>query len=506
MAYPDTRSTTALLAEAASAPVRRLRALVVEDSEADFELVVAMLTRAGWRVDAERVDERDAMRLALKTREWDVVIADHSLPRFSGEEALELTKECGFDAPFILVSGSIGEDAAVAALHAGADDCINKASLSRLVPAVLRSLAAAGARRERRNAERALRDSLDQLTALVTASPLAIVGLDLEGRVTLWNPAAERIFGWHAAQVLGRTLPAVGSTQSEDFRTIREWLPGKGVIETETRRLRADGTEVEVSMSVAAQHDDQGRSIGTIALIADIGDRKRAERQVTESREQLRALSAHMGKAIETERANFARELHDQVGGTLTALRSELDGLRKRIESNPALAKRVQSMDSLIDTAMKASIAMSRALRPSMLDHGVFPALEWQAQEFAERTGTACRVACNDEGATLDIEQSTALYRIFQEALTNVAKHAQAARVDAELFINASTVTLEVRDDGAGLAGGALAKRESFGIRGMMERVRGLGGWLDVSGQPGQGTTLMVSIPRRKPKPSKNAK
>jgi signal transduction histidine kinase len=350
---------------------------VVEDSADDFDLVLTLLARAGWALHAERVDNRAAMRAALASRSWDLVIADHSLPQFSGTEALLLANDSGVDAPFILVSGSIGEDAAVAALHAGADDCINKANLSRLPHAVERSLAAAESRRERRRAEEALRDSI----------------------------------------------------------------------------------------------------------------------------EQLRALSAHMDKAIEAERAGFARELHDQVGGTLTALRSELEGLRKRVDKDPALGKRIRSMDSLIETAMKASISMSRALRPSMLDDGVFPALEWQAREFAERTGTACRVVCNDPEATLDIEQSTALYRIFQETLTNVTKHASASRVDAELFISASAVTLEVRDDGAGLASGALDKEASFGVRGMLERVRSLGGWLDVSGGPGEGTTVMISIPRRKPKP-----
>lgn len=477
--------------------------MIVEDSEADFELVVAMLEAAGWSVDADRVEERAAMRLALATRKWDIVIADYSLPRFSGNEALQLTKDCGTDAPFILVSGSIGEDAAVAALHAGATDCINKVSLARLAPAVERSLAGVEARLERRKAERALRDSLDRLTALVNASPLAIIGLDLEHRVTLWNPAAERIFGWSQAQVLGRTSPSVAPAHRDDFCRYQDLAIAQGSVEAETRRMRVDGSEVEISLSVAALHDDEGRAIGTIALIADIGERKRSEREITESREQLRALSAHTGKAIEAERARIARELHDQVGGTLTALRSELDGLRKRIDTDPALAKRVQSMDKLIDTAMTASISMSRSLRPSMLDHGVYPALEWQAREFEERTGTSCRVTCNDEEASLDMEQSTALYRVFQEALTNVAKHAKASRVTVELFISSSTVTLEVRDDGCGLAGGALGKRESFGVRGMLERVRGLGGWLDVSGQPGDGTTVMVSIPRRKPKAPK---
>jgi signal transduction histidine kinase len=374
----------ALTADPETPPAARrpLHALIVEDSTEDFELIIAMLSRTGWAVEAERVEDRAAMRLALASRRWDVVIADHSLPQFSGAEALALAKDSGAESPFILVSGSIGEDAAVAALHAGADDCINKVSLSRLAHAVERSLAAAEARRERRRAEDALRDSL----------------------------------------------------------------------------------------------------------------------------EELRALSAHVDKVIEGERASIARELHDQVGGTLTALRSELDGLRKRVDADPALGKRVQSMDKLIETAMDATISMSRALRPSMLDHGVFPAVEWQAHEFEERTGTVCRVACNDEEAALDIEQSTALYRVFQEALTNVAKHARATRVDAELFISASTVTFEVRDDGDGLADGALDKHASFGIRGMMERVRSLGGWLDISGRPGEGATVMISIPRRKPKSARGEK
>jgi len=375
--YPSTPSGT-VAAEPHYAR-RPLRALIVEDSVDDFDLIIAILTRAGWSVDADRVEGQAAMRLALMARGWDVVIADYSLPQFTGGEALSLAKSSGIEAPFILVSGSIGEDAAVAALHSGADDCISKANLPRLAHAVERSLAAAEARRERRRAEDALRDSLDQ----------------------------------------------------------------------------------------------------------------------------LRALSAHMEKAIEAERAGFARDLHDQVGGTLTALRSELDGLRKRLEAQPELVKRVQSMDSLIESAMTSTISMARALRPSMLDHGVYPALEWQAHEFEERTGTTCRVSCNDEEAVLDIEQSTALYRVFQEALTNVAKHARASRVDAELFINASIVTLEVRDNGGGLELGALGKPTSFGIRGMLERVRGLSGWLDVSGQPGEGATVMISMPRRKPKSEK---
>lgn len=484
-------------------PLRALRMLVVEDSEADYELMRAIVRRAGWRLTSERVEERAALEHALSAERWDIVVSDYSLPRFSGREALEVTRESGDETPFILVSGAIGEDAAVAALHAGADDCINKDNLARLPPAIERSLASAESRRERRRAERALSDSLGRMTALVNASPLAIVALDLGGAVTLWNPAAERMFGWRAAEVRGRPLPDFGEHREGDDQRILERVLAGDTAEIETRRHRADGTLLEVSVSAAALHGDDGAVAGCIVLIADISDRKRSERELHESREELRALSAHMDKAIESERTRIARELHDQVGGTLTALRSELDVLRKRVGADADLAGRIGSMDRLVDTAVSASISMSHALRPSMLDYGIYPALEWQASEFAERNGIACRLSCNEEELALDIEQSTALFRVCQEALTNVAKHASAKTVVLELFANASAVTLEVRDDGCGLSQRALEKSGSFGVRGMLERVRALGGWLDVSGAAGRGTTLMLSIPRRRSKAAK---
>jgi len=484
-------------------PLGSLRMLVVEDSETDYELMRAIVRRAGWSVACERVEERAALEHALSSERWDIVVSDYSLPRFSGREALEITRETADEIPFILVSGAIGEDAAVAALHAGADDCINKDNLARLPPAIERSLASAESRRERRRAERALGDSLERMTALVNASPLAIVALDLAGAVTLWNPAAERMFGWPAAQVRGRPLPDFGEHREGDDQRILERVLAGDTAEVETRRHRADGTLLEVSVSAAALHEDKGQVIGCIVMIADISDRKRSERELHESREELRALSAHMDKAIESERTRIARELHDQVGGTLTALRSELDVLRERVGADADVARRIASMDRLVDTAVSASISVSHALRPSMLDYGIFPALEWQASEFAERSGIGCRLSCNEEELTLDIEQSTALFRICQEALTNVAKHAAAQSVVIELFATGAAVTLEVRDDGCGLAQRALEKSDSFGVRGMLERVRALGGWLDISGQAGRGTTLMLSIPRRRAKPER---
>jgi PAS domain S-box-containing protein len=478
-----------------------LRVLVVEDSEADFRLIAAMLKRAGWTADCARAHDEPSTRALLEQGGWDIVISDYRLPRFSGTQALELVRRFDPQTPFILVSGAIGEDAAVAALHAGADDCINKSSLPRLMPAVERSLAAAQARRDHARAERALHDSLARITALVNASPLAILALDPAGNVTLWNPAAGRLFGWSAAEALGRLPPIVGSEHAESFRRIQAVVKAGQTHEGEGRRRHKDGRTLEVSYSIAPLRDQEGRVAGTIALFSDIGERKRAQTELRESREQLRALSAHSVRALEEERARIARELHDDVGGTLTALRTELEGVRRKLEGHAGVSPRLARMDGLLESAVQSTVSIARALRPSMLDYGVAAALEWQARDFAERTGLEFAFLCNDHDLKLDLEQSTALFRVFQEALTNIAKHAGAKHVHAELFARTSTVSLEVRDDGAGLAEGALAKPDSFGLAGMMERVRALGGWMDVSGRPGEGTTLMLCLPRRRRAP-----
>jgi PAS domain S-box-containing protein len=476
-----------------------LRVLVVEDSPADFELIRIILGRTGWTVEAERVSDEAAMRVALAMHPWDIVIADYHLPNFSGREALALTLQPGTEIPCIMVSGAIGEDAAVAAMQAGAYDCINKNSLTRLPPAVERCLAAAATGREKRRTERALQHSVHELTTLVEACPLPIIGLDRDAKVTRWNPAAERVFGFKSEDALGRFLPIIGPEQREDFlRAHSLVLEGEGQLEIEARRVRADGETIDVAVAVAAMRDADGQAIGTIALHTDISQRKLAERDLRESQDILRKLSAHTDQAIEAERARIARDIHDQIGGTLTALRTELDGLRKRVVSDLDLSARAARMDRLVDETMKAGISISRALRPSILDYGIFPALEWQAKDFQQRTGVKCQVACNDPEMTLGLEQSTTILRLFQEALTNIAKHARAHSVHAELFANAQSVTFEVRDDGRGLTPEQLAKPASFGLRGMMERARALGGWVDVSGAPGKGTTVMASFPRKR--------
>jgi two-component system sensor histidine kinase UhpB len=209
----------------------------------------------------------------------------------------------------------------------------------------------------------------------------------------------------------------------------------------------------------------------------------------------LAELRGHSELVKEQERARIARELHDDLGGNLTAIKMALAVLAKRLPAEPAvLAEKAAYLDALVDRTIDCVHRISRDLRPSTLDLGIGAALEWQASEFAERTGIACRASIAPD-ITLDDDQATALFRIFQEALTNIAKHAGATEVEVRLRTDGANLTLSIRDDGRGVAAIDRLKPESFGLRGMMERARALNGSLTLSVPPGGGTMVSILIP-----------
>jgi PAS domain S-box-containing protein len=234
-------------------------------------------------------------------------------------------------------------------------------------------------------------------------------------------------------------------------------------------------------------------------IIIDVTLQKNTEQRLVDSEKQLRGLNKHIEKAKEKERAAVAREIHDDIGGTLTKLKADLSWLRKNTPKEESITTKLNDIDQLANHLVQSSTRIARDLRPGILDYGIVPAIEWQAKEFEDRTGIKVLINCNDEDVTLDVEQSTAIFRVFQESLTNIMKHAEASSVEVEIFVNKNSLTLEIRDNGKGLDGSDLNKQNSFGIRGMMERIRAIGGWLDISGELNCGTTTMISIPRKKP-------
>ncbi|SMP71399.1 sensor histidine kinase [Noviherbaspirillum suwonense] len=230
-------------------------------------------------------------------------------------------------------------------------------------------------------------------------------------------------------------------------------------------------------------------------LMTNITQGKKAEQDILRSRRQLEELSAHVERVKEQERTRIAREIHDDLGGNLTAIKMALSQLTRRLpEGETMLREKADYVDALVDRTIEAAHRISRDLRPSTLDLGIVAAIAWQAQEFEKQLAIPCVIDGPEDDIDLSPDQANGLFRIFQETLTNISKHAGASRVDVRLAIEEDSVALDVVDNGRGLATADRKKPKSFGIRGMIERAHALGGVLTVS-DPGQGCKVAVRLP-----------
>lgn len=237
-------------------------------------------------------------------------------------------------------------------------------------------------------------------------------------------------------------------------------------------------------------------------LIQEIAERKRAEEQLKNSREHLRNLAAHLQSVREEERTRIAREIHDELGQTLTGLKMDLSWLGSKLSEDGGdvlralLLEKINAMSKLINATIQEVRKIATELRPGVLDDlGLTAAIEWQAQEFQTRTGLQCMVTLPPEDVTLDQERSTAIFRIFQEILTNVARHANATTVNSRLTADAGHLILEVSDNGQGITESEISGSKSLGLLGMRERALLLGGEVHIRGIQGKGTTVMVRLP-----------
>jgi len=233
-------------------------------------------------------------------------------------------------------------------------------------------------------------------------------------------------------------------------------------------------------------------------IMSNISQSKFAEIEILHSQEMLRELSSHIEGAREQERLSIAREIHDDMGGTLTAIKLDVAWLDGRLGGkNETWDAKGKGIEALVDRCIASANNISRTLRPSVLDtFGLIAAIEMEAEEFEQRTGISCPINNVDEGVEIDPDVAIALFRIFQEALTNIMKHAHASLVNVDICNRCEGVDLIVSDDGRGLSEADRQKPRSFGLRGIAERVAHFNGMVDISSIPGAGTTVAVHIPR----------
>jgi two-component system, NarL family, sensor histidine kinase UhpB len=347
-----------------------MKILHLEDSDLDHALVCRALTKGADTFAVQRVEVLSEFLSHLEKTEFDVVLADYRLSGFTALDAWSAACKNPKHPPFILVSGAIGESAAVEAIHLGISDYVHKSNLD-----------------------------------------------------SLWR-------------VIHRTIDV--------FQT---------------------------KMDQAQAH----------AALAD-------------SEKRLAEFTEHLQSTIEFERAAIAREIHDDIGGSLAAVKFDLGWLSRHV-TDDAHKNHIDSAGEMLQHALGASQRIMMDLRPAILDQGLFAALQWLTSSFSKRTGIHTSLTSNQENFFLDRTLQLTAYRTVQESLTNIAKHAHCEFVKVDVSDAEKVLTVEISDNGLGIKESDLSKLTSFGIKGLQERAKSVGGWLDVSTNHLGGTSITLSVP-----------
>lgn len=363
----------------------------------------------------------------------------------------------------------------------------------------------------------------DRLTLLLESTGEGIFGIDLEGRCTFINRAGAEMLGYTHGQIIGRNMHYLIHHAYPDgrhypvdecpiFRAFWKGLPCR--IDSEVF-WRADGSCFPAEYSSHPIVED-GVVLGAVVTLVDISERKRADALLRQAKDeleqrvdertqalsdalrQLRELSAYLDTVREDERTRIAREIHDELGSLLVGLKFDLTWLGKRLDGQPELGRKCQAMGRLIEGAVENVGRIITDLRPSILDHqGLWAALEWQAQEFADASELTCdsRIAIATGTPAPDGALAIAVFRIFQEMLSNVARHAHARAVSIRILAQDGALGVEVSDDGCGAPASAFDSPRAYGVLGMRERARHFGGSIAIDSAPGAGTRVRLHLP-----------
>jgi len=354
------------------------------------------------------------------------------------------------------------------------------------------------------NTEEALRRNEESLYEAQRVAHLGNWDWNIQTNQLYWSDEIYRIFGLSPQQfgaTYGAFLDSV-HTGDRDFvkKAVNEALYEGKPYSIDHRIVLPDGTVRIVHEQAEVIFDKDGKSVRMLGTVQDITDLKRAEEELKRSYEQLRNLSAHLQSVREEERINIAREIHDELGQALTALKIDTSMLGTKLyPDHKPLVEKTESMIKRIDETIQSVKRICTELRPAILDHfGLSAAIEWHAGEFERLTGVKSDISFEPKEIILDEDLSTAVFRILQEALTNVARHAEATAVKVNLKLKDGNIILEVEDNGKGITERQISNRKSFGLLGIKERANFLKGDVKINSLKNKGTTVTVSIPLRK--------
>ena len=343
--------------------------------------------------------------------------------------------------------------------------------------------------------------------ALLELTQDSVFVMDMEGTVLFWSRGAEAMLGYSKSEAAGTISHDLLRTDfPQSLAEIKEELLRAGHWEGDLIMTAQDGRRIVVSGRWALQWGKRDQAPRVLVINSDITERKLGEESLVLQREQLRALAERLQWVREDDRKRVARDLHDQIGQILTAIKMDMTWMTRHLpESEDAVLARLKESIQLINDGVKAVRTICSGLRPGVLDDlGLAAAIEWQASEFASRNGILCQVSVPPVDLHLDGDRATATFRIFQECMTNVIRHAQAKSVRVALVQEEENILLVVEDDGIGFSESGLSNTlGSLGLLGMKERAQFCGGDVQISSSPGKGTTVTVRVPVDTPRDKK---
>lgn len=480
-----------------------MRLLFVCAADDDVTRVQARLSESGREAHVARVNRMSALRTALDSEAWDAMLFRSPSRGLSALSALKLAQGPALDLPFIIIADDPDDPSVRQAMRAGANDCFANDSLERLSSGIEREVRHARHRVGHHTALKMLRESEACFRALALNLPGMVFRLQREPdgvlKFAYVSEGCDALSGLGQQELLGaprRFFEAIESADRDVLeRAIDESAATLGALNWEGRIRRCRQTRW-INLRAVPERGDSGAVVWQ-GIATDITRSKEAEIQWCRSCQQLSELWSYLEEAKEEERERIACDIQDEIGSMLAAIRIEMALLGAKLSTeSPGLREKAQAIDEMITSAMDSAGRVGRELRPGILkEFGLPAAIECQAEDFSQRTGIGCRVRCEDDDIAIDEKVALALFRILQEALTNIDRHAHASRVVIDLRREGHEVVMEVRDDGRGISEVDRDKPGAFGLRGIQGRINSLDGEFSIGSVEKGGCRLALRVP-----------
>lgn len=476
-----------------------LRILLLEDLKSDAEIIALKLRKLKWTHDIKHVTNKNDFIHALETYQPNLILSDYSLPQYTGMQALEFTRDRDPFIPFIICTGSLNEEIAVACIKAGADDYVLKDSMGRLCSAIENAVVAKENLIAKERALYDLRKSEENFRAIALNAPDSIYKIDREGKILYVNRSID---GIPQERVMGSSILHYVNESQRMFlsQTLRECYDRRAQHTVELEGAPIDGEQRWYLCRIGPVM--QGEEIESLVFIAsNITDRVLADRETSELNRKLQTLARHLEKVREEEKEKIAIEIHDQLGQELTGTKLALFWIKQQLSIDldqidlEAVLQRVDHLLELTTTTIETVRRIAHELRPVVLDNmGLVAALEWHVNNHNKSGGVECSFHNDVEELSFDKDFSSAIFRISQEALTNINRHSGATKAWIDFIVEDNELLLQIRDNGQGMDVSKAATSNSLGLFGIRERIRGWNGSLELESEPGKGSKVRVKF------------